>query len=171
MLVGPTCTCVKKALVIIRKTPSNRAQWVVISRQTVVYEYIFKVLPVIRERWVYDAIIKRSERRCYDFDSGVFVSSQWSSWSHHFESFTVATMTWLTITEYMCHKWHRICRNHSQVLSLFMTYHRNKINVRENRRVTRHMPHAEQERLTFPGHMSPPQRSCCSIFSFLCNVL
>jgi hypothetical protein len=27
------------------------------------------------------------------------------SWSHHFESFTVATMTFLTAMEYLCHKW------------------------------------------------------------------
>jgi hypothetical protein len=32
-----------------------------------------------------------------------------SSWIHHFESFTVATMTWLTVMEYLCHKWPRIC--------------------------------------------------------------
>ena len=32
--------------------------------------------------------------------------------------FTVATITWLTVTEYMCYKWPRICsicRNHNQV--------------------------------------------------------
>ena len=27
----------------------------------------------------------------------------------HFESFTVTTMTWLTVVEYLCHKWPRIC--------------------------------------------------------------
>jgi hypothetical protein len=28
------------------------------------------------------------------------------SWSHHFESFTVAAiMTWLTAMEFLCHKW------------------------------------------------------------------
>jgi hypothetical protein len=26
------------------------------------------------------------------------------SWSHHFESFTVATMIWLTVMEYLCRK-------------------------------------------------------------------
>jgi hypothetical protein len=53
--------------------------------------------------------------------------SSWLSWSHHFESFTVATMTWLTTMEYLCHKWPRICSNcrkHFMVLSSFMTYHR-----------------------------------------------
>jgi hypothetical protein len=36
-------------------------------------------------------------------------------------------MTWLTVTEYLCHKWPRICstcHQHYQVLSSFMTYHR-----------------------------------------------
>ena len=41
--------------------------------------------------------------------------------------FTVATMTRLTVTEYLCHKCPLICstcRNHFSVLSSFMTYHR-----------------------------------------------
>jgi hypothetical protein len=49
------------------------------------------------------------------------------SWSHHFESFMVATMTCLTVMEYLCHKIPWICstcRKHSPVLSSFMTYHR-----------------------------------------------
>jgi hypothetical protein len=55
-------------------------------------------------------------------------------WSHHFESFTVATMTWLTIIEYMRHKWPRICstcRQYFPFLSSFMTCHRvcNSINT------------------------------------------
>ena len=53
--------------------------------------------------------------------------SYWLSWSHHFGSFTVVTMTWLTVMKYLCHKWPRICstcRKHFPVLSSFMTYHR-----------------------------------------------
>ena len=49
------------------------------------------------------------------------------SWSHQFQSFTIAIMTWLTVVQYLCHKLPRIysiCRNHNPVLSLFMTYHR-----------------------------------------------
>ena len=43
-------------------------------------------------------------------------------------------MTWLTVTEYLCHKWPstcRVCRNHNSVLSLFVTFHRvcNKSNT------------------------------------------
>ena len=51
----------------------------------------------------------------------------WLSWSHHFESFKVATMTWLTTMEYLCHKRPRMCttcRKHFPVLSSLMTYHR-----------------------------------------------
>jgi hypothetical protein len=46
--------------------------------------------------------------------------------SHHFEGFTVATMIWLTVMEYLCHKWPRICptcRKHFPVLSSFTTYY------------------------------------------------
>ena len=53
--------------------------------------------------------------------------TKWLSWSRHFESFTVATMTLLTVTECICNNWLRICyvcRNHILVLSSFMTYHR-----------------------------------------------
>ena len=52
--------------------------------------------------------------------------SYWLSWSHHFERFTVATLTCLADVEYRCHKWPRICSTwckHFPVLSSFMTYH------------------------------------------------
>jgi hypothetical protein len=45
---------------------------------------------------------------------------------HKTLSFTVSTMTCLTVTVYLCHKWQWICspcRTHFPVLSLFMTYH------------------------------------------------
>jgi hypothetical protein len=47
--------------------------------------------------------------------------------SHHFERFTVVTMTWLSAMEYLCQKWPRICstcRKHCPVLCSFMTYYR-----------------------------------------------
>ena len=47
-------------------------------------------------------------------------------WIRHYERFTVATMTWLTITEHMFHNAHRyapFCRNLISVLSSFMTYY------------------------------------------------
>ena len=85
-----------------------------------------------------------------------------------------STMTWLNVTEYLCHKWPGIfpvCRNHNPVLSSFMTYHRmcNK-NYTTGSQV-------EQELLTIPEHMnSPPvflllSGSCCSIFSFPYNSI
>ena len=49
------------------------------------------------------------------------------SWFHHFKSFTVVTMNCLTITEYLCHEWPRICsiyHNHNPVFSSFMKYYR-----------------------------------------------
>jgi hypothetical protein len=47
---------------------------------------------------------------------------------------SVATMIWLTVTEYLFHKWSwicAVCRNHNSVLSPFLTYHRvcNKSNT------------------------------------------
>ena len=42
-------------------------------------------------------------------------------------NFTVATMTWLTVMEYLCHKWPRICsssRKHFPVLSSLTTHYR-----------------------------------------------
>ena len=42
-------------------------------------------------------------------------------------SFKVSTMTWLTVTEYLCHTWIRIssvCRNYNPVLPSVITYHR-----------------------------------------------
>jgi hypothetical protein len=43
----------------------------------------------------------------------------WLNWSHHFECFMVSTMTWLTVMEYLYHKWSRMCstcRKHFPVL-------------------------------------------------------
>ena len=77
------------------------------------------------------------------------------SWSHHFESFTVATMTWLTAMEYLFHKWPRIC-------STFLT------------RLTRRVPLVEQELLTLPEHViSPPVFRGVRVtrFAVLCVML
>ena len=68
------------------------------------------------------------------------------NWSHHFESFTVVTLTWLTITEYLCTNVHGYipfvvitCRSipHSWLITVFMT------------RVIRWVPHVDHELLTF----------------------
>jgi len=45
--------------------------------------------------------------------------------TNHKENLTIATMTWLTDMEYLCHKWPRICstcHKHFRVLSSFTTY-------------------------------------------------
>jgi hypothetical protein len=63
-------------------------------------------------------------------------------------TFTVATMAWLTVMEYICHKWPRICstcRKHFPII-----YHR------VCSRVARWVPLVEQELLTLPGHLSSP---------------
>jgi len=84
---------------------------------------------------------------CYWQGSYRTNGSSWLSWNNHFESFTVATMTWLTVMEYLCHKWPRICSTcpkHFPVLSSFMT------------RLTRRVPFVEQELLILPEHLSSP---------------
>jgi hypothetical protein len=61
-------------------------------------------------------------------------------------------MTWLTVMEYMCQKWTRICSNgrkHFLVLSSFTTYYRVT-------RLTRRVPLVAQELLISPKHMSSP---------------
>ena len=62
----------------------------------------------------------------------------WSSWSHHFEKVTVATITWLTGMEYLCHKWPRICTTYYGFLT----------------RLTRRVPVVEHKLLTIPWHLS-----------------
>jgi hypothetical protein len=70
----------------------------------------------------------------------------------HFESFTIATMTWLTVVEYLCHKWPRICStyrkhfpSHSWLITGFVTT------------LIRRVPLVEQElRPTLPEHLSSP---------------
>ena len=68
-------------------------------------------------------------------------------------SYELRTCIWLTIMEYMCHKWSRICstcRKHYLVLSSFMTYHGFVT------RLIRRVPLEEQQLIPFPGHLSSP---------------
>ena len=86
----------------------------------------------------------------------------------------VSIMTWLTATEYLCHKWPRIwstCHKHFQVLSSFMTYRRlcnwsNKTGTTSGTGTAYHFGAPE----FIPG-FGFKWGSCCSIFSFLCSVL
>ena len=74
------------------------------------------------------------------------------SWSHHFVNVVVATMTWLTAMEYLCHKWpqkHSPCRKHfpvlhSRCITGFVT------------RLTRQVPLVEQELPILPENLSSP---------------
>jgi hypothetical protein len=68
---------------------------------------------------VYPIKISLIEGCCYQ-GSYWTKGSSCLSWSHHFEGFTVATMTWLTVMKYLCHNWPLICstcRKHFPVLS------------------------------------------------------
>jgi hypothetical protein len=98
----------------------------------------------------------------------VKTSSSWLSWSNHFESCTVATMTWLIVAEYLCPKWPQICStcrqhfpviSHSWLITGFVTS------------LTRRVPVVEQELLTLRSTWVHPRFlmvSCYSIFSFMC---
>ena len=71
------------------------------------------------------------------------------------------TITWLTVTEYLCHKWLRVCflsRNHNPVLLPFMTYH--LISNKSNKSVERELP-------TLPELMSLSYFKSCSNCSFV----
>ena len=67
----------------------------------------------------------------------VMQGSCWLSWSHHFKSFTVATMTWLIAMEYLCHI-------HSWLITGLVT------------RLTRRVPLVKQELLTPLKYLSLP---------------
>jgi hypothetical protein len=72
-----------------------------------------------------------------------------------FESFAVATMTWLTVMEYLCYKWPRICstcHKHFPILSSLMTC------TGFVTRLTRRVSLVGKELLTIPEHLSSPKR-------------
>ena len=87
--------------------------------------------------------------------------------------FTVATLTWLTVTEYLCRKCPRICyfcRNHNPVLSSFITYHW----VRNNSNTTCATIGAETAYTPGAHEFAPVLLlvlvgSCCSCCSF-CQI-
>jgi len=73
------------------------------------------------------------------FQSG-FPCSYLLGWSHHFESFTVATMTWLTVMEYLCDTSRSF--PHSWLVLGFVTI------------LTRRVPLVKQELIILPQHLS-----------------
>ena len=66
---------------------------------------------------------------------------------HHFKSFTVDTMTWLTVTEHLCHKW-------PLVVNTFQSFPNSWLITKILTRVTRWVSLVEQELLTLPEHLS-----------------
>jgi hypothetical protein len=76
------------------------------------------------------------------------VSVYWLNWSQHFERFSVGTMTWSTVTEYLCCKLWRICsicRKHFPVYSWLITG--------SVTRDIRWVPLVEKELLVLPKHL------------------
>ena len=73
------------------------------------------------------------------------------SWSYHFESFTVATMTWLTVTKYLCPNWPRV------VVITIRFFPHSWLITRSVTRVTQRMFYVEQELFTRSEYQrSPP---------------
>ena len=81
--------------------------------------------------------------------------SYWLSWNHNFESFTVATMTCLTVTEYMYHKWSQI---YSTCLSTSRSFPPLWLTIRVVTRVIQQVPLVEQELPTLPEYLSSSPR-------------
>jgi hypothetical protein len=67
--------------------------------------------------------------------------SSWLSWSHHFKIFTVTTMTWLTVMEYLCHKWPQIwSTDHIRQVWLYEEFEDTKgvIGIRKSKKKRQH---------------------------------
>ena len=75
------------------------------------------------------------------------------SWRHHFESFTVTTMIWLSVTGYMCHKLPWICSTCGKHIPIHSSFMHLWLITRFVTRVTRPMPLVEQDLPTLPGHL------------------
>jgi len=72
--------------------------------------------------------------------------------SNYFESFTVATTTWLTVTEYLCHKWPLV----PLVVSTWRSFPHSWLITGFVTRITRRVPLVGQELLIRSEHMSSP---------------
>lgn len=75
--------------------------------------------------FIYEGAIWEAKCTNHDFlDWGLLFtsklkSSKWWSWDHPFENFTEAISSWLTVKEYLFHRWRLICsyfRNNDHVL-------------------------------------------------------
>ena len=84
----------------------------------------------------------------------LIVNFPYNIYVYHFESFMVVAMTLLTVLEYLCHKWRRICsicRERFPVLSSFMTY---ICIIGFVTRLTWWVPLVDQERLALPKYLT-----------------
>jgi hypothetical protein len=126
--------------------------------------YIYRHIPATPAYGIYIAQMIRYSRACgsyQDFlDRGLLLTRRLLNQGFllvklmsSLRIFSVATITWLTVMEYLCHKWPRICstcRNpsrffpHSWLITGLVT------------RLTRRVPLVEQELLTLPEHRSSP---------------
>jgi hypothetical protein len=105
----------------IRLKSLHNTKWII---TVVINSYCFKMTEIVILFLILDLI--NWNLSSPPVSGGVRVARSWLSWSHQYQCFTVATMTWLTVMEYLCHRWPRICstcRKHFPVLSSFMTYH------------------------------------------------
>jgi hypothetical protein len=97
--------------------------------------------------------------------------SLFKCWRHHFESVTVHVITWLSVNDYLCHRWPKmwsvIWRTHNIILiSLVITYQR-IFNMRNTMGST-----SRVELLTLPStwvDSSCQWVSHCPYFSFQCS--
>jgi hypothetical protein len=148
--------------------------------------YIYRNIPATPAYGIYIAQLIRYSRACGSyqdfFDRGLLLTRKLLNQGFllvklmsSLRIFSAATITWLTVMEYLCHKWPRICstcRNpsrffpHSWLITGLVT------------RLTRRVPLVEQELLTLPEHRSSPSgingvsvnRSlvCCACFVDRC---
>ena len=101
--------------------------------------FIYSNIPSEPTYEVYISQLIRYSRACGSYtnflDRGLLLTRKllnqgfiWVKLKSSLRTFTVATMTWLTVMEYMCHKLPWICcstcRKDFPVLSSFMTCHR-----------------------------------------------
>jgi len=89
-----------------------------------------------------------------------------------FKKLTVATMTWLTATEYLCHKWPMICYvccDRNPLLFSFMTFHRVCKKSYTTGAICGTGIDYPSKSFEFPPDLL--SGACCSVFIFLSRVL
>ena len=82
--------------------------------------------------------------------------------------FTVATLIWLAVTEYLCHNWPRVCslcRNHNLVLR------HSRLIIGFVARATRRVPQMEQQLLTLPVFIGVRVARSLDFYIVFCRLL